>query len=98
MAVNPRVAVRSGHKCGKSMSLVGLSLWWICTRPRGKVAMTAPSADQVSVEGLRQAKASRGYVSGGQGDGGTCSSVGLCQPRIRPVGSVAHEDVPLEHE
>lgn len=47
VAVHPRVAVRSGHKCGKSMSCVGLALWWICTRPRGKVVMTAPSADQV---------------------------------------------------
>lgn len=47
VAVHPRVAVRSGHKCGKSMSCAGLALWWICTRLRGKVVMTAPSADQV---------------------------------------------------
>ena len=46
-AAHPRVAVRSGHKCGKTLSCVLLALWWICTRPRGKVVLTAPSASQV---------------------------------------------------
>lgn len=42
-----RVLCRSGHKCGKSISCVGLALWWICTRPGARVLLTAPTYKQV---------------------------------------------------
>lgn len=42
-----RVAVRSGHKCGKSTAVAILCLWWVCTRPRARVVFTAASARQV---------------------------------------------------
>lgn len=42
-----RVAVRSGHKCGKSTSVAALALWFVCTRPRARVIFTAASARQV---------------------------------------------------
>jgi hypothetical protein len=42
-----RIAVRSGHKCGKSMVIAVLALWWATTRRRARVVMTAPSARQI---------------------------------------------------
>lgn len=42
-----RVLCRSGHKCGKSLSCVGLALWWVCTRPGARVILTAPTFRQV---------------------------------------------------
>lgn len=47
VARHKRVAVRSGHKVGKSTLLVGLALWWVCTRADGRVVMTSASARQV---------------------------------------------------
>jgi hypothetical protein len=41
------VAVRSGHKVGKSTSAVILALWWVCTRPRARVIMTSSTGRQV---------------------------------------------------
>lgn len=42
-----RVAVRSGHKCGKSTALAILALWWAFTRYRARVILTAASWSQV---------------------------------------------------
>lgn len=42
-----RVAIRSGHKIGKSVTAAMLALWWVCTRPRARVAMTSATASQV---------------------------------------------------
>lgn len=42
-----RVAVRSGHKIGKSNSAACVGLWWLYTRPRGKVILSSSSWDQV---------------------------------------------------
>lgn len=42
-----RVAVRSGHKIGKSTSAVGIALWFFATRPRALVVLTAPKFDQI---------------------------------------------------
>lgn len=42
-----RIAVRSGHKCGKSRVLAVLALWWATTRKAARVVMTAPSARQI---------------------------------------------------
>lgn len=47
VAAHPRVAVRSGHKVGKSTSAAILALWWICTRKRGRVIMTSATYRQV---------------------------------------------------
>lgn len=47
VADHPRVAVRSGHKIGKSLSCAGLALWWYATRPRARVVMTSSSDGQV---------------------------------------------------
>lgn len=42
-----RVAVRSGHKVGKSTGLAAVALWWVLTRPRATVVMTSASYRQV---------------------------------------------------
>lgn len=47
VAHHDRVACRSGHKCGKSLSCAGLALWWVATRPKGRVVLTAPTFHQV---------------------------------------------------
>jgi phage terminase large subunit len=44
---HPRVAVRSGHKIGKSSAVTILGLWWALTKPRARVIITAPSYRQV---------------------------------------------------
>lgn len=41
------VAVRSGHKIGKSRLAAALAIWWGVTRPSAHVIMTAPTFDQV---------------------------------------------------
>jgi phage terminase large subunit len=47
VANHTRVAVRSGHKIGKSSSAVALALWFVCTRPRARVVMTSSTDRQV---------------------------------------------------
>ncbi len=47
IAGHNRVAVRSGHKCGKTTTAAIAALWWICTRRRARVILTAPSYTQV---------------------------------------------------
>lgn len=47
VASHRRVAVKSGHKVGKSTSAVILALWRVCTRPRARVIMTSSSGRQV---------------------------------------------------
>lgn len=39
--------MRSGHKCGKTTALAILAIWWVCTRPRARVILTAASWRQV---------------------------------------------------
>jgi phage terminase large subunit len=46
-AAHPRVLCRSGHKCGKSLACVILALWWVATRPSGRVVLTAPTGHQI---------------------------------------------------
>lgn len=46
-ATHSRVAVRSGHKVGKSTAACALALWWVCTRPSGRVVLTSASGRQV---------------------------------------------------
>lgn len=49
IAAHRRVAVRSGHKIGKSTLAAAVALWWGATKPRGRVIMTAPTARQVEI-------------------------------------------------
>jgi hypothetical protein len=42
-----RFAVRSGHKVGKSTSAVCIALWFVCTRERARVILTAPTHRQI---------------------------------------------------
>lgn len=44
---NDRVAVRSGHKIGKSACAAALALWWYYTRPGSLVILTSSTDDQV---------------------------------------------------
>ena len=48
IADHPKVAVRSGHKVGKSTGAAALGLWWLYTHSRGKVIMTSPGHRQIS--------------------------------------------------
>jgi len=41
------VAVRSGHKVGKTRCVASLGLWWCATRPRALVILTSSSYTQV---------------------------------------------------
>ena len=42
-----RIAVRSGHRVGKTTTLAWLTIWWMCTRFPQKTVATAPTADQL---------------------------------------------------
>lgn len=42
-----RVAVRSGHKVGKSRVAAVIALWWCLTREKARVVLTAPSGHQI---------------------------------------------------
>lgn len=42
-----RIAIRSGHKTGKSTALAVLALWFYCTFPRARVVIMAATARQV---------------------------------------------------
>lgn len=65
------VALRSGHKIGKSRLDAGLALWWSTTRKGGRSIFTAPSGHQVrdilwvEVVDLYETAAKRGKPLGG---------------------------------
>jgi phage terminase large subunit len=42
-----KVAVRSGHKLGKSLVAVIIAIWWVCTREEGRAVLTAATDRQV---------------------------------------------------
>jgi len=68
-AAHQRVAVRSGHKVGKSTSAVILALWWVVTRPRARVIMTSSSGRQVRAvlwKELRRVYRAAPYKIGGR--------------------------------
>jgi len=44
---NPRTAVRSGHKIGKSFVVACLALWFYCTYQRARVILTSTTSRQV---------------------------------------------------
>lgn len=47
IATRRRVAVRSGHKVGKTNTLACVALWWVCTRPRAKVVLSSTVGPQL---------------------------------------------------
>jgi len=47
IAINDRVAVKSGHGVGKSAFLAWIMLWWLLTRFPAKIACTAPTSHQL---------------------------------------------------
>jgi len=47
IAINDRVAVKSGHGVGKSAFLAWIILWWLLTRFPAKIACTAPTSHQL---------------------------------------------------
>lgn len=47
VAQHDRVACRSGHRVGKSITAAIAALWWVLTRPLARVVLTAPTARQV---------------------------------------------------
>jgi hypothetical protein len=47
VAIARRVAVRSGHKVGKSKLAAAIAIWWACTRHAAVVMLTAPTERQV---------------------------------------------------
>lgn len=42
-----RTAIKSGHGVGKSCMSAVAALWFLCTRPFGRVVVTAPSSNQL---------------------------------------------------
>jgi len=68
-----RVAVKSGHKTGKSLCLACIALWWWITRKNARVVMTAPTARQIrstlwrEVRNLWQRASKRLAILGGAG-------------------------------
>lgn len=42
-----RIAVKSGHKIGKSRLAAIIALWWWCTRKEGRVVLTSASGHQI---------------------------------------------------
>jgi len=70
--LHPSVAVRSGHKIGKTRCVAAIALWWCATRPRALVILTSSSYTQVDeqlwpeVRKLYAEAARRGYSLGGR--------------------------------
>lgn len=83
-----RVAVRAGQKVSKTKGLAVLALWWVCTRPAGKVIFCLPSDLQgetgVYAEILRMHEESR-YPLGGDTHLDTSSGI-VWSPQRRIFG------------
>lgn len=47
VANHDRIAVKSGHKIGKSRLAVALSIWWVFTHLQGRVILLTPSHDLI---------------------------------------------------
>jgi phage terminase large subunit len=66
-----RIAVRSGHKIGKSTALCCIAWWFYCSFPSARVVLTANTADQVDgilwreLKRLARAAALRGFAMPG---------------------------------
>src|SRR5690606_35865340 len=73
-----RVAVSSGHKCGKSMSAAILSLWYYCSFPNARAIMSSTTARQVDQILWRELKMVRTR-------GGKCVACKAADPEDRKI-------------
>lgn len=92
VAKHDRVAVRSGHKIGKSTAAGALALWWVMTRHEARVVLVAPTARQIRSIVWRELK--RLYRRAKRRLGGTCHDTpdrGLQFPDDREVIGVASD-------
>lgn len=71
IANNDRVAIRSGHKCGKTFAVAIVAWWWTQTQHQGEVILVAPTWSQLKnqvwkeIRDLYKVGLSRGYNFGG---------------------------------
>lgn len=89
-----RTACKSGHKVGKSTSAAGIALWWVLTRWRGRVILTAPAGHQV--RNILWPEVTRLYESARVPVGGRLSpdpAYGLKLPGNREIIAVTTDEV-----
>lgn len=53
---NKNVTIRSGHKCGKTLALAIVALWWFCCQAEAVVALAAPGESQLNKTLYREIK------------------------------------------
>jgi hypothetical protein len=82
-----RVAVRSGHKVGKSRSAAMLALWFFCSYPDARVVMTSTTARQVDEILWREVKMVRSR-------GGRCVD---CKRAIADLIKSGKSQIEAEH-
>ncbi len=75
---NMRVAVSSGHKCGKSMSAAMLALWYYCSFPNARAIMSSTTARQVDQILWRELKMVRSRA-------GKCLACKTADPEDREI-------------
>lgn len=67
-----RVAIRSGHKCGKSTTLAILALWFYCSYKDARVVMTSVTSRQVDAILFREVKklrlGAKHHIDGSSGE------------------------------
>lgn len=93
VATRRRVAVRSGHKVGKTNTIACLALWWACTRPRARVVLSSTVGDQL--KNILWPELSRLYREARAPIGGKLSTDyhgGLWLPGDRAVVALKSED------
>lgn len=82
---NRRTAVRSGHKVAKSNSAAGVGIWWVATRPQGRVITTATTGRQIRAIIWREVRAMhRASLKQGR--------LMLPRPAIQPVNGLRYDD------
>jgi hypothetical protein len=88
-----RVAVRSGNKAGKTLTIVVAALWFFCSFPDARVVATATTAPQVDAVIWRTVKAvMRGALLEIPGKLGELARTGLKAPDLREItGHTARE-------
>jgi hypothetical protein len=80
---HPRVAVRSGHKIGKSRSAAIVALWFYCSWPDARVVMSSTTARQVDQILWREVRMVRAR-------GGRCVECKTAMAQLIASGSSTH--------
>lgn len=94
VVTHKRTACKSGHKVGKSTGASGVALWWVLTRHRGRVILTAPAGHQV--RNILWPEVTRLYESAKVPIGGRLSpdpAYGLKLPGQREIIAVTTDEV-----